>query len=272
MFHLFTHAFFKAMLFLGAGSVIHAMHHEQDMRNYGGLRKKIPLTFCGDDDRHAGDHRGRHPADPLSALPGFLSKDAVIESAWVGSSYAFWLLVVAACMTIVLFLAADVHDLLRQRRAGRCTIMPHDHATHESPMVMLIPLGVLALGAVFSGMIWYNVFFGDEDKVRAWFGMPAEAHHAEAGAEHGAEGDHAAPGEAAADTATGHDTAGETVAATEAAEWPWHRHSRCDRNRRGTAGGGDPGSGRAAVRAGQPRAPRGARGAELGQGRPSSRC
>jgi NADH-quinone oxidoreductase subunit L len=82
---------------------------------------------------------------------------------------------------------------------------------------MLIPLGVLALGAVFSGMIWYNVFFGEVDKVRAWFGMPAEAHHAEAGAEHGAERDHATTGEAAADTATGHDTAGETVAATEAA-------------------------------------------------------
>jgi hypothetical protein len=56
MFHLFTHAFFKALLFLGAGSVIHAMHHEQDMRYYGGLRKKIPLTF-GDDGRHAGHHR-----------------------------------------------------------------------------------------------------------------------------------------------------------------------------------------------------------------------
>ncbi len=64
MFHLLTHAFFKAMLFLGAGSVIHAMHHEQDMRNYGGLRKKIPLDLLGDDDRHAGHHRRRHSADP----------------------------------------------------------------------------------------------------------------------------------------------------------------------------------------------------------------
>ena len=64
MFHLFTHAFFKAMLFLGAGSVITAMHHEQDMRHYGGLRHKIPLTYLGDADRHPGDHRRRHPADP----------------------------------------------------------------------------------------------------------------------------------------------------------------------------------------------------------------
>ena len=57
MFHLFTHAFFKALLFLGAGSVIHAMHHEQDMRNMGGLKDKIPFTYCDDGDRHAGADR-----------------------------------------------------------------------------------------------------------------------------------------------------------------------------------------------------------------------
>jgi NADH-quinone oxidoreductase subunit L len=60
MFHLFTHAFFKAMLFLGAGSVIHAMHHEQDMRNYGRPEEEDPLHLLGDDDRHAGDHRRGH--------------------------------------------------------------------------------------------------------------------------------------------------------------------------------------------------------------------
>ncbi len=107
----------------------------------------------------------------------------------------------------------------------------HDHA-HESPMVMLIPLGVLALGAVFSGMIWYNVFFGEVDKVRAWFGMPAEAHHAEGGAEHGVEASAAhGAGEATAvateateghstegDAATAHGTGEATAVASEAAE------------------------------------------------------
>jgi NADH-quinone oxidoreductase subunit L len=212
MFHLFTHAFFKAMLFLGAGSVIHAMHHEQDMRNYGGLRKKIPLTFWA---MMIGTLAITGVGIPLThfGFAGFLSKDAVIESSFVGSSYAFWLLVVAACMTSFYSWRLMFMTFYGAPRGDHHT---HDHA-HESPKVMLIPLGVLALGAVFSGMIWYNVFFGEVDKVRAWFGMPAEAHHAEAGAEHGAEGDHAAPGEAAADTATGHDTAGETVAATEAA-------------------------------------------------------
>ena len=76
IFHLFTHAFFKALLFLGAGSVIHAMHHEQDMRHMGGLRRYIPFTDCHDGDRHAG-------ADRLPASPrGFYSKDAIIEAAY----------------------------------------------------------------------------------------------------------------------------------------------------------------------------------------------
>jgi NADH-quinone oxidoreductase subunit L len=81
MFHLFTHAFFKAMLFLGAGSVIHAMHHEQDMRNYGGLRKKIPYTFWAMMIGTLAITGRRHPATTGSAFAGFFSKDAVIESA-----------------------------------------------------------------------------------------------------------------------------------------------------------------------------------------------
>jgi NADH-quinone oxidoreductase subunit L len=90
----------------------------------------------------------------------------------------------------------------------------HDHA-HESPKVMLIPLGVLALGAVFSGMLWYNVFFGEEAKVRSWFGMPAGIEHAEAG--HGAEGEAAGPDHAAT-TATEGGAAAESHAATTATE------------------------------------------------------
>src|SRR5699024_1141115 len=93
-----THAFFKAMLFLGAGSVIHAMHHEQDMRNYGGLRRKLPLTFWA---MLIGTLAITGVGIPLTTIgfAGFLSKDAVIESAYVGSTGAFWLLVVAACFT-----------------------------------------------------------------------------------------------------------------------------------------------------------------------------
>jgi len=222
MFHLFTHAFFKAMLFLGAGSVIHATHHEQDMRNYGGLRKKIPLTFYA---MLIGTLAITGVGIPLThyGFAGFLSKDAVIESAWVGSSFAFWLLVVAACFTSfyswrLMFLTffgesrahgaghGHGHDAHGHDAHGHGhDAHGHDdhghghHGPHESPMVMLIPLGVLALGAIFSGMLWYKVFFGEETAVRAWFGMEevahGEAHTEAAAAEHGTE---AAPAETAA--------------------------------------------------------------------------
>jgi NADH-quinone oxidoreductase subunit L len=181
MFHLFTHAFFKAMLFLGAGSVITAMHHEQDMRNYGGLRKKIPLTFWA---MMIGTLAITGVGIPLTHIgfAGFLSKDAVIESAWVGSNYAFVLLVVAACMTSFYSWRLMFMTFYGTPRGDHHA---HDHA-HESPNSMLIPLGALALGAVFSGMIWYGNFFGDEEKLRNWFAMEPAA-HAESGAEHAAE-------------------------------------------------------------------------------------
>ncbi|MDT8856146.1 NADH-quinone oxidoreductase subunit L [Paracoccaceae bacterium Fryx2] len=192
MFHLFTHAFFKAMLFLGAGSVIHAMHHEQDMRNYGGLRKKIPYTFAA---MLVGTLAITGVGIPFTYIgfAGFFSKDAVIESAFVGSQYAFWLLVVAAFMTSFYSWRLMFMTFFGKARGDHHT---HDHA-HESPKTMLIPLGVLGLGAVFSGMIWYNVFFGDEDQVRNWFGMEAAQHEAGAG-DHAAVESHAAPAEPAA--------------------------------------------------------------------------
>ncbi|WP_395005858.1 NADH-quinone oxidoreductase subunit L [Cypionkella sp.] len=202
MFHLFTHAFFKAMLFLGAGSVIHSMHHEQDMRNYGGLRKKIPLTFWA---MMIGTLAITGVGIPLTHIgfAGFLSKDAVIESAWVGSNYAYVMLVVAA-----LFTSFYSWRLMFMTFYGkpRGDTHAYDHA-HESPMVMLIPLGALALGAVFSGMVWYNSFFGDESTMRSWFGM--EAGHGEVMAE-----GHAT--EAPAETATAEAATTETVAAEPA--------------------------------------------------------
>ncbi|MGB8811890.1 MAG: NADH-quinone oxidoreductase subunit L [Paracoccaceae bacterium] len=207
MFHLFTHAFFKAMLFLGAGSVINAMHHEQDMRNYGGLRKKIPYTFAA---MLIGTLAITGVGIPLThyGFAGFLSKDAVIESAWVGSQYAFWLLVFAAFMTSFYSWRLMFMTFFGTARGDHHT---HDHA-HESPKTMLIPLGVLALGAVFSGMLWYNNFFGDEVKLRSWFGM-------EAAAEHTTEAEAATTETATTETATTTETApavADDVATTEA--------------------------------------------------------
>ncbi|WP_431298946.1 NADH-quinone oxidoreductase subunit L [Tabrizicola sp. BL-A-41-H6] len=203
MFHLFTHAFFKAMLFLGAGSVITATHHEQDMRNYGGLRKKIPLTFAA---MLIGTLAITGVGIPLTHIgfAGFLSKDAVIESAWVGSGYAFWLLVIAAAMTSFYSWRLMFLTFYGESRAGghghgqghdAHGHDDHAHEPHESPLTMLVPLGVLAVGSVFAGMVWYNVFFGEEDKMRDWFGMEAAQHEAGAGEEA-----HATEGEAAVAT------------------------------------------------------------------------
>ena len=179
MFHLFTHAFFKAMLFLGAGSVIHGMHHEQDMRNYGGLRKKLPYTFWA---MMIGTLAITGVGIPLTHIgfAGFLSKDAVIESAFAGgTSYAFWLLVIAAFMTSFYSWRLMFLTFFGTPRGDKHT---HEHA-HESPMTMLVPLGVLSLGAIFAGMIWYDDFFGKENDVAAFFGTHhIEEHAAAAGA------------------------------------------------------------------------------------------
>jgi NADH-quinone oxidoreductase subunit L len=184
MFHLLTHAFFKAMLFLGAGSVIHGMHHEQDMRNYGGLRHKLPYTFWA---MMIGTLAITGVGIPLThvGFAGFLSKDAVIESAWAGTAggYAFWMLVIAAAMTSFYSWRLMFMTFFGTARGDK-----HKHQNaHESPKIMLIPLGVLAIGSVFAGMVWYGSFFGDHDKINRFFGIPT--HHAESSeVGHGTEG------------------------------------------------------------------------------------
>ncbi|WP_321362802.1 NADH-quinone oxidoreductase subunit L [uncultured Celeribacter sp.] len=190
MFHLLTHAFFKAMLFLGAGSVITAMHHEQDMRNYGALRKKIPFTFWM---MIIGTLAITGVGIPLThfGFAGFLSKDAIIESAYAsGVGYAFWMLVIAALFTSFYSWRLIFLTFFGKARGDHHA---HDHA-HESPLVMLVPIGTLSLGAIFGGMIWYNSFFGDHDKFVEFFALP---HHAEVEMVDGHDAGH---GEAAADT------------------------------------------------------------------------
>ncbi len=176
MFHLFTHAFFKAMLFLGAGSVITAMHHEQDMRNYGGLRKKIPYTFWA---MMIGTLAITGVGIPLTfvGFAGFFSKDAIIESTFAAGSaagqYAFWMLVIAAAMTAFYSWRLMFMTFYGKPKGDKHT---HEHA-HESPLVMLVPLGVLAIGAVLSGVLGYGYFFGDS--VVAWFGDAVHNHDIE---------------------------------------------------------------------------------------------
>ena len=195
MFHLLTHAFFKAMLFLGAGSVITAMHHERDMRAYGALRKKIPYTFAA---MMVGTLAITGVGIPLTTIgfAGFLSKDAIIESAFAsGSSYAFWLLVVAAMFTSFYSWRLMFMTFWGDARGDMHT---HEHA-RESPWTMTVPLGVLGVGAIFAGMIWLGPFFGDHDKLNDFFGIPTHAEetagdintNAEIVVTSTAEGDHA---------------------------------------------------------------------------------
>ncbi len=202
MFHLFTHAFFKALLFLGAGSVIHAMHHEQDMRFYGDLRKRIPLTFWS-------MMAGTLAITGVGILgvfgfAGFYSKDAILEAAFARgtelSQFAFVLGCIAALMTS--FYSWRLMFLTfwgKPRWVGSEHIQhavhdahghdDHDHGDHahgpepdgtagyhphESPLAMLLPLAILSLGAVFAGFVFHEAFI---DEAGFWNGAIAYNEH-----------------------------------------------------------------------------------------------
>jgi NADH-quinone oxidoreductase subunit L len=153
IFHLFTHAFFKALLFLGSGSVIHAVGGEQDMRKMGGLRIHIPLTYWM-------MVIGTLALTGFPATAGYFSKDAIIEAAFNSQNafggYAFVLTVLAALMTAfyswrLIFLT--FHGAPR----ASAEVMAH---VHESPPVMMVPLYILAAGALFAGLIFTGIFIG----------------------------------------------------------------------------------------------------------------
>jgi NADH-quinone oxidoreductase subunit L len=161
IFHLFTHAFFKALLFLGAGSVIHAMHHEQDMRNMGGLRTKIPITFAM---MTIGTLALTGVGIPgYFGFAGFHSKDAIIEAAYAAhtpGNIVFWTLVLAAFMTSFYSWRLVFMTFFQSPRGDHHAF---DHA-HESPLVMLVPLFVLALGALAAGVVFSPYFIGHDYK------------------------------------------------------------------------------------------------------------
>ncbi|GAA6212204.1 NADH-quinone oxidoreductase subunit L [Hyphomicrobiales bacterium 4NK60-0047b] len=153
IFHLFTHAFFKALLFLGAGSVIHAMSDEQDMRHMGGLYKMIPLTY-------AMMLIGTLALTGFPGFAGFFSKDAIIESAFAASNpvsmQAFYMLVFAAFLTSF-YSWRLIFMTFHGRSRATPDVLSH---VHESPNIMLIPLYILAIGAVVAGFVFSGYFFG----------------------------------------------------------------------------------------------------------------
>ncbi len=204
MFHLFTHAFFKALLFLGAGSVIHAMHHEQDMRFYGGLRKEIPVTFwvmlLGTLAITGVGIYG------IGGFAGYHSKDAILEAAWasgtVHGTIAFWLGAFAALLTSfyswrLMFLTfwgkprwgasehiqhavhgdADHPDEEHGDSSNDDTMPPEGtggYHPHESPLTMLVPICLLAVGAVAAGFTFAHFFLDSAD---FWNGSVAFDEH-----------------------------------------------------------------------------------------------
>ena len=201
IFHLFTHAFFKALLFLGAGSVIHAMHHEQNMRYYGQLRKHIPLTFwammmgtlaiTGVGIYHLG-----------AGFAGFWSKDAILEVAYGRGTelgnFAFWMGTFAALLTSfyswrLMFLtfwgkprwieSEHIQHSVHKTPAEAGEDTTGGYHPHESPLTMLIPLGVLSIGAVLAGQLfaptflddaafWGSSIFYNEPLIHAMHGVP----------------------------------------------------------------------------------------------------
>jgi len=207
MFHLFTHAFFKALLFLGAGSVIHAMHHEQDMRYYGALRKHIPLTFWA---MMAGTLAitGVGIYDLHLGFAGFWSKDAIIEVAYARgtgmANFAFWMGVFAALLTSfyswrLMFLTfwgkpRWIESEHIQHSVHKTPAQAGDDTTggyhpHESPPSMLVPLGLLSVGAIAAGQVfaptflddasfWSNSIFYNEPLIHAMHAVPMPVKYA----------------------------------------------------------------------------------------------
>ncbi len=153
MFHLTTHAFFKALLFLGAGSVIHAMSDEQDLRNMGGIWRKVPVTY-------AMMWIGSLALAGFPFFAGFYSKDMILEAAYAAhtgvGSLAFWLGCAAAFLTAFYSWRLLIMAFHGKPRAS-AEVMSH---VHESPLVMTLPLLVLSIGAVFSGWLGYELFVG----------------------------------------------------------------------------------------------------------------
>jgi NADH-quinone oxidoreductase subunit L len=160
IFHLFTHAFFKALLFLGSGSVIHAVSDEQDMRRMGGLRRLIPRTYWMMVIGTIALTGVGIPATMIGTA-GFFSKDAIVEGAFAAHNAfagpAFVLLVIAAVFTSF-YSWRLIFMTFHGKPRATADVMHH---VHESPPVMLVPLYILAVGALFAGVLFYGSFVGD---------------------------------------------------------------------------------------------------------------
>ena len=176
MFHLFTHAFFKALLFLCAGSVIHALHHQQDMRKMGGIWKKVPWTYGAMIIGTLAITGIGIPGSYTWGFAGFFSKDAIIEAAFDARGvsnaaiFAFWIGIVAALMTSFYSWRLIMMTFHGEHRGKQ----KYFDEAHESPWNMRLPLVLLSIGAVFAGAVFYKFFMKDYGGF--WHGALPAAH------------------------------------------------------------------------------------------------
>ena len=168
LFHLTTHAFFKALLFLGAGSVIHGMHHEQDMRFMGGLKSKMPLTYWT-------FLIGTLAISGFPFLSGFFSKDEILAATYTHGVIPYTLLLTSALLTGVYMFRMFFVTFHGSYRNEKWDI----NNVHESPMVMTIPLVVLAFFSVFGGLINLPKYLSDSGALVNWLHpmLPIMEHH-----------------------------------------------------------------------------------------------
>ena len=161
MFHLFTHAFFKALLFLGSGSVIHSFNNEQDINKMGGVRKKLPYTY-------ALMVIGTLALTGFPFLSGFYSKDAIIEFAYLsGNNIGMY----AASTGIFTALLTSIYSwrlIFKTFHGNYSNTKINIDKMHESPLIMLIPLIFLAIGAIFAGILFKDLFIGQETSYDFW--------------------------------------------------------------------------------------------------------
>ena len=153
MFHLFTHAFFKALLFLGSGSVIHAFNDEQDIRNMGGVSKKLPYTYIS-------MLIGTLALTGFPFLSGFYSKDAIIEYAYLSNTILGNYAVVIGIFTAFLTSLYSWRLFFKTFHGSYNNKKTPIEKAHESPLVMLIPLFILAIGALLAGFTFKEMFIG----------------------------------------------------------------------------------------------------------------
>ncbi len=170
LFHLVTHAFFKSLLFLAAGSVIHALGGEQDMRRMGGLRKRLPVTFPV-------FLVGALAISGVPFLSGFFSKDAILTSAFAGGHFVIYGLGLAGAILTALYMFRLIYlTFYGEERAPRAP----GHHVHESPLTMTVPLVILAVFSVLAGYVGLPVFFGQRSDLFGRFlegVFRPEAHH-----------------------------------------------------------------------------------------------